>query len=485
MAEDRGSTTRFADFALSPETLRALDGLGFTTPTPIQARALPPALEGRDVLGKAQTGTGKTLAFGLPLVERLDPTRVSAQSLVLLPTRELAQQVAEHLETVAAARGLKVALLVGGEKVRFQRARIPGRQIVVGTPGRILDLLRERLLHLEWAEVLVLDEFDRMLDMGFIDDVKRILAFLPAERQTMLFSATVPQEIRRLANGLLRDPVEIEVEAGLKTAVGVQQFALRVSPRDRLEVLFRILEDDLRPGSDQTVLIFCNTRVLVAELDRELWGRGLPAAAISGDFEQSRRFQVIDGFREKRIRILVATDVASRGLDIDHVGHVINFDVPLEPEDYVHRIGRTARAGRTGKVTTLIIPRQESYFRRITGRLGGEIRTGAARISEGQRRELGDLSAVGRGSDIRSAAAAFLRGSKSSSRGGGPRGRPRGESRDGASRGGGSRGGAPGARGGGRAGGRSGARGGARDSGRRGSGASGNGRRPPGRGGRR
>lgn len=370
-----GERPTFRDFSISETTLKTLDDLGFHHPTPIQERALPAGLEGRDVLGKARTGTGKTLAFGIPLIERVDPSRVSAQALVLLPTRELAQQVAEHLETAADGRSLRIALLVGGEKVRAQRARIPGRQIVVGTPGRVLDMLQERILHLEWAECLVLDEFDRMLDMGFIDDVQKIAAFLPADRQTMLFSATVPPEIKRLAAKFLRDPVVVEVESGLQTAEGATQHALRVKDSDRLDILLRLVKADLA-RADATVLVFCNTRSAVAELDREFWGQGFPAASLSGDLEQSRRFAVMDGFRERRIRVLVATDVASRGLDVDHVGHVINFDVPLEVEDYVHRIGRTARAGRQGLVTTLVIPRQEREMRRILDSLGDRIRVG-------------------------------------------------------------------------------------------------------------
>jgi ATP-dependent RNA helicase DeaD len=384
----------FRHFAVSEATLKTLDDLGFHHPTPIQERAIPPGLLGRDVLGKARTGTGKTLAFGLPLLERIDASRVSAQALVLLPTRELAQQVAEHLEAVAEGREIRVALLVGGEKVRFQRARIPGRQVIVGTPGRVLDLLKERILHLEWAECFVLDEFDRMLDMGFIDDVQRIAAYLPPERQTMLFSATVPPEIGRLASKFLKDPVVVEVESGLQTAEGATQQALHVKDSDRLDVLIKLIEKDLE-SEDATLLVFCNTRFAVAELDREFFGRNFPAASLSGELEQSRRFEVMDGFREKRIRVLVATDVASRGLDVDHVGHVINFDVPKEVEDYVHRIGRTARAGRKGLVTTLVVPRQEREMQRILDRLGDRIRVGRV-ILHGAPRSRYEPTGIGR-----------------------------------------------------------------------------------------
>ncbi len=378
-------TQAFADMPLRPETKAVLAQLGFITPTPIQAAAVPAGLAGRDVLGKAMTGTGKTLAFGLPIVERLDPTRVAAQALIMLPTRELAQQVAEHLAAVAAGRGLKVALLVGGEKVRFQLPRIPGSQIIVGTPGRILDLLKERMLHIEWAECLVLDEFDRMLDMGFIDDVKSIVAKLPKDHQSMLFSATVPAEIRRLAETFLRDPMEIVIESGLRPAEKADQRAFRVKPHERLEILLRLIAKELRGDPEKTLLVFANTRIAVAELDRELWGRGLPAAALSGEFEQSRRFMVMDSFREKKTRVLVATDVASRGLDVDHVGHVINYDVPLECEDYIHRIGRTARAGRSGTVTTFVIPVQERKFGAILDAFGSVIKTATVHLPPGTR----------------------------------------------------------------------------------------------------
>ena len=429
----------FKDFPISPETLTVLDELGFHHPTPIQEQALPHGLAGKDVMGKARTGTGKTLAFGIPIIERIDPTRVSAQALVLCPTRELAQQVAEHLEAVAEGRGIKVALLVGGEKVRFQRVRIPGRQLVVGTPGRILDLLGERLLHLEWAECLVLDEFDRMLDMGFIDDVTKIIDFLPTDRQTMLFSATVPPEISKLTHRFLNEPIVVEVESGLQTAEGAVQRALRVSEAGRLDVLLELVRQDLATEED-TVLIFCNTRWAVAELDRELWGHNLPAASLSGDLEQSRRFAVMDGFRERRIRVLVATDVASRGLDVDHVAHVINFDVPQEVEDYVHRIGRTARAGRKGRVTTLVIPKQRREMGRILERLGEDVRVGTVKLKNRPQRRLDESSLR-----LRSSRGGGGRGSASGRRssgarsGGGGRGGNRGGGR-GSSGGGGSRG---------------------------------------------
>ena len=384
--------TSFDELDLLPEVHKTLQELSFTTPTPIQARALPAALAGRDVIGKAQTGTGKTLAFGLPLIQKMDPTRGAAQALVLLPTRELAQQVVQHLEPFARARGLNLILLVGGEKIFHQRPRIPGNQIIIGTPGRILDFLREGHLHLEWVEYLVLDEFDRMLDMGFVDDVMKIVSYVPSDRQTMLFSATIPPQSLPQARDLTKDPLIVEVGSGIQTAEKVEQRALRVPPAHKLDALLWLLEQEVQ-DPEQTVLVFANTRRAVAELDRELWGRGMPSAALSGDFDQSQRFKVLEGFREGRVRILIATDVASRGLDVDHVGHVINFDVPLEVEDYVHRLGRTGRAGRKGWVTTLVVPSQERSFGRILGRLGNRIRVGRMIPRGNVKAGTGDLDA--------------------------------------------------------------------------------------------
>jgi len=231
------------------------------------------------------------------------------------------------------------------------------------------------VLRLEWVCYLVLDEFDRMLDMGFIEDVERIVSYVPRERQTMLFSATIPPQSIPQAMTLTRDPVRVEVGVGLQAAETVDQDAVRVSPHRKLELLLNLLLADMKQEED-TVMVFANTRRCVSDLDRELWGREMPSAAISGDYDQQQRFRVIQGFREGRVRILVATDVASRGLDVEHVTHVINFDVPLEPEDYVHRLGRTGRAGRQGRVTTLVIPAHERAFQRILDKFADGIRVG-------------------------------------------------------------------------------------------------------------
>ncbi len=361
--------TRFDDLELSPEVRRALEELGFTHPTPIQQEAIPVIQKGQDVIGKAETGTGKTLAFGLPMIEKLDAERVAVQALILAPTRELAQQVASQLEEVAKHRGIGVALTVGGEPLPEQILAMAGRQIVVGTPGRVLDLLRMRRLRLEWATMVVLDEADRMLDMGFVDDVAAILGKVPKERQTLLFSATLPQAILGLAKRFMRRPVRIETASGLKTPSKIRQSVHRLSPYQRFNALRNLIDEN----AEDTFLVFCNTRRDVRRIEGELWGRGYPTAALSGDFDQSVRFKVMERFRSRETRVLVATDVASRGLDIDHIAHVVNWGVPEDVEDYVHRIGRTGRAGRTGLVTTFVTPEERERFARIRRRLGDRI----------------------------------------------------------------------------------------------------------------
>ena len=353
----------FSSFNLSKPVNDALQDLGFTEPTPIQAKALPPLLEGRDVIGKAETGSGKTLAFGLPMMEKIDGGRVSIQALVVCPTRELAQQVADGLRTIGEKKGIGVVLVTGGEHIRTQRMRIPGNQVVVGTPGRLLDLLGDRFLPIEWAEYVVLDEFDRLLDMGFIADIQKIFKRLPTDRQTALFSATVPKDVLRHANALMRDPVTVETSKGVRTVANAIQRAVKVRNERKMAVLERLL---FKPGHENdTVIVFCNTKREVRAVDRDLWVKDLSVGSLSGDYDQSVRFKVIARFRNKEIRVLVATDVAARGLDIDHVAHVINYDVPFEVEDYVHRIGRTARAGRSGLVTTLVSPKDMRSMDRI------------------------------------------------------------------------------------------------------------------------
>ncbi|MBI4576554.1 MAG: DEAD/DEAH box helicase [Planctomycetes bacterium] len=362
---------RFSEWPLKPELLRALDEMGVVEPMPIQALAIPRILDGHDVMAKAETGTGKTLAFGVPLLQSVDAQRVAVQALILAPTRELAQQVAGVLETLGRHLRITVGLVVGGVKVREQVLAVSrGCQVVVGTPGRVLDLLRSRYLNLGWVEWLVLDEADRMLDMGFIDDVRKIMEQVPGERHTVMCSATFPAPLARLARQHMRAPEELATSRGLTTVAQIAQSYVRVSTRGKLIALQGLLERD----PSHTYLVFCNTKREVVRVDRELWARGYNVMAIQGDMEQSLRFKVLEAYRAGGVRALIATDVASRGLDIDHIDHVINFDMPDEPEDYLHRIGRTGRAGRSGVVISLVTPESRRDLERIRSRTGWDIR---------------------------------------------------------------------------------------------------------------
>ncbi len=360
----------FKDLPLSEATLQRLDELGFVTPTPIQEQALPSALQGRDVLGKAETGTGKTLAFALPVIQRICTERISVQALVLAPTRELARQVAGAFEDFSESHGFSVATLVGGEPLAPQvMALRRGAQVVVGTPGRILDLIGQRVLTLGWVEVAVLDEADRMLDMGFSEDVGKILKQTLSERQTLLFSATFPPQLKRLADTHMRDPIEIETARGLATVSAITQTYVRVASFDKQRLLRHILDI-----SDAASIVFLNTKRDTDRIGRDLWNRGYQAATLHGDYPQETRDRVLTKFRNEEIRVLVATDVAQRGLDIDSVESVINFNIPKDPEDYVHRIGRTGRAGRSGVVMSLVARAERADFERICSRTGWDIR---------------------------------------------------------------------------------------------------------------
>jgi superfamily II DNA/RNA helicase len=353
---------RFSDFALAPDVHTALAKMGLHTPTPIQAKVIGPILEGKDVIGKAETGTGKTIGFGAPLVGKIDTQRVAVQALILTPTRELAQQVAAVLRQVGEGRGLKVALVVGGVHASEQVIELrSGSQVVVGTPGRVLDFLRDRTLSLVWCETVVLDEADRLFDMGFIDEIHAILDHVPAERQTLLFSATIPGPVQKLMHKYMRDPVLRSTAKGIATVPDIRQSYREVDFPAKFRELCAIL--DANP--DDTCIIFCNTRRQARDLDRMLFGHNYPARALHGDHEQDVRFRILESFRSKELRILVATDVASRGLDIENVGMVINFEVPVDAESYVHRIGRTGRASRQGVALTLVAPKESSRWRRI------------------------------------------------------------------------------------------------------------------------
>jgi ATP-dependent RNA helicase DeaD len=331
----------------------AVDAMGFVTATPIQAQAIPPALEGRDVIGQAYTGSGKTAAFGIPMVERLDPDGPAIQGLVLCPTRELALQVQEELTRIGEPRGIRSVSIYGGESYRKQLDALKKNpHIVVATPGRLLDHCQRRAIRLDSVRIAVLDEADRMLDMGFAPDVERVLRQVPAQRQTLLFSATVPEWVRRLAQRYMSDPVSVSFSVRPEVAPNVRQLYIQTTWADKLDVLARILD---QPDVSMA-LIFVETKRNADILQVQLSRRGYGVAHLHGDLSQKDRDKSMARFKESHVKYLIATNVASRGLDIDDISHVINYDVPLSPEEYLHRVGRTARAGRDGVAVTLITP---------------------------------------------------------------------------------------------------------------------------------
>ena len=354
-------TVEFADFNLHPALMRALAELGYTTPTPIQSGMIPLMLSGVDVIGQAQTGTGKTAAFSLPILNNYQP-RNTPQALVLAPTRELALQVAEAVQGYGRHLGVQVLAVYGGQGFGQQIKQLRrGVDIVVGTPGRLLDLLERKILDLSAVKTVVLDEADEMLKMGFIDDVEAILAKTPPTRQTALFSATVPAPIRRLADKYMRAPQSVTIQRGQVTAVAIEQRYYLVRQSDKVAALTRILEHE----DVKRALIFARTRIGTAELATALTRQGFPAETLNGDLTQEARERVLHRFRNNQIQILVATDVAARGLDIDDISHVFNHDLPSEVEVYVHRIGRTGRASKTGIAISLITPAEHAHLRRI------------------------------------------------------------------------------------------------------------------------
>jgi ATP-dependent RNA helicase DeaD len=347
--------TSFADLRLSDAVLSALRDVGYESPSPIQEQAIPELLAGRDVMGQAQTGTGKTAAFGLPMIEFVDPDDRDTQALVLTPTRELCIQVTQALRTYGRYKGLDPVAIFGGAPIRTQQAQLKqGAQIVVGTVGRVLDLISRHSLSLLSCRYLVLDEADEMLDLGFLEDVERILGMTPNGRQTALFSATMPAEIRALAERHLYDPVTVKVKAATLTIDTVEQFFVETKAADKTETLARVLEAE-RP--DQAI-VFVRTKIRCEQLYRTLRDRGMNVKALHGDMTQGGRDGVMISFKGGRVQILVATDVAARGLDISTVTHIVNFDIPTSPDVYVHRIGRTGRVGRSGRAITFVEPRQ-------------------------------------------------------------------------------------------------------------------------------
>ena len=362
--------TGFDTLGLQDGTLKALSDLGFEIATPIQTLAIPLLLTGCDLIGLAQTGTGKTAAFGLPLIEKMDPEDPATQALVLAPTRELAVQVAQGIHTFAKYARLRVVPVVGGQPIDRQfRALKQGGQIVVGTPGRVLDHLRRGSLRLEGVKYCVLDEADEMMALGFTEDLEAILAELPETRQLAFFSATMPPRVLGLTSKFLRDPKRIEIVAKQRTLETTNQTYYEVPPGKKQEALVRVLDMET-PGS---TIVFCRTRLETAELSEALSFHGYNAEPIHGDMGQADRERVLRRFREGLADLLIATDVAARGLDIEHVTHVINYDVPYDAEQYIHRIGRTGRAGRTGDAITLVYPRERRQLANIERLIGSRI----------------------------------------------------------------------------------------------------------------
>lgn len=352
----------FEQLGISPKVLKALEDMGFEEPSPIQSRTIPLLLRGSDVIGQAQTGTGKTAAFGVPIVERLEPRARHVQALVLTPTRELAIQVAQEITRIGKYSHVKAVPIYGGQAIERQiRLLRQGIDVVIGTPGRIMDHMRRGTLRLDQIKILVLDEADEMLDMGFIEDIEWILKETPVERQTLLFSATMPIEITQLAKRYMRDPEMVSISREQLTVPLVEQVYYEVRGPEKDEGLCRIIDMEEITRS----IIFCRTKKGVDELTEALQARGYLAEGIHGDMNQAQRNRVMAKFREGTIEILVATDVAARGLDIENVTHVINYDIPQDPESYVHRIGRTGRAGKTGTAITLISPREFQQLRQI------------------------------------------------------------------------------------------------------------------------
>ncbi len=346
----------FEELCLDPRIMRAVTEMGFEEASPIQAKAIPVALEGKDMIGQAQTGTGKTAAFGIPLLQRVDPRNKKLQAIVLCPTRELAIQVAEEIRRLAKfMHGIKVLPVYGGQEITKQiRSLKGGVQIVIGTPGRVIDHIRRRTLKMEMVGTMVLDEADEMLNMGFREDIELVLSHLPEERQTLLFSATMPKPIMEIAGNYLNQPEIIKVVKKELTVPKIEQYYYEVNPRKKSEILSRLL-DMYDPALS---LVFCNTKRKVDELVDDLKGRGYFAEGLHGDMKQSQRDRVMKGFRTGKTDILVATDVAARGIDVDDVEAVFNYDIPQDEEFYVHRIGRTGRAGREGRAFNLVVGRE-------------------------------------------------------------------------------------------------------------------------------
>ena len=357
-------TIEFSELGLQPQILQAVTERGYSEPTPIQTAVIPLMLSGQDVIGQAQTGTGKTAAFTLPILHRLTPGLGKVQALVIAPTRELALQVSRSTYEYGQYSDMRVLAVYGGTPYGRQIGRLKrGVDIVVGTPGRMLDFIKQKVLDLSSVRTVVLDEADEMLSMGFIEDIEAILEQTPSVRQTTLFSATMPGPIRRLAQKYMREPQSITIANKQRTVAAIDQRYILVHESDKLAALTRLFEVE----EIHSALIFARTRIGTGELANELTIRGFPAEALNGDLSQEARERVLGRFRQNQIKVLVATDVAARGLDIDDISHVFNFDLPNDIESYVHRVGRTGRAGKTGIAISLVTPRERGRLRRIEG----------------------------------------------------------------------------------------------------------------------
>jgi len=353
---------QFSDLGLHANIVETVTNLGYTEPTPIQSAIIPAMLNGQDVIGQAQTGTGKTAAFTLPIVQSIEPRQGHVQCLVLAPTRELAMQVADAMYNYGAGKKTRVLAVYGGAPYDRQiRSLKRGVEIVVGTPGRLMDLMRRKVLDLSQVSTVVLDEADEMLSMGFVEDIETILDATPGGRQTALFSATMPNEIRRLAKKYMHDPQSFTMAHTNLTVKSVEQRYYLVNDRDRLAALTRLFEVE----NVSRAIIFARTRLGTGELANALVARGFPAEVLNGDLSQDARERVMDRFRKDQITVLVATDVAARGLDVDDITHVFNYDLPQDPEIYVHRIGRTGRAGKSGIAISLVSPREQWLLGKI------------------------------------------------------------------------------------------------------------------------
>jgi ATP-dependent RNA helicase RhlE len=366
--ERRTIISTFDTLGLRPQLLRAVHDLGFTEPTPVQSEAIPPALAGRDLLGSAATGSGKSAAFGLPLVQLLmDQPRGKTRALILAPTRELAAQITAHLTAFAKHTTVRVAAVYGGvgfgpQVGAFKR----GTDIIVATPGRLLDHLAQKTASLDTIEYLVIDEADRMLDMGFLPTVRRILRVLPAKRQTLFFSATIPPEIATLSKEMLQNPVRVDLAPAKGPAIGITQTVYSVGQMQKNDLLIELLKDN----SIFSAIAFTRTKARANRLAAHLQKHNIPSDRIHGDRSQAQRTRALQDFKRGKFRVLVATDIAARGIDIAELGHVVNFDVPMVPEDYVHRVGRTARASATGDAITFVAADEEKYFAQIEKTLG-------------------------------------------------------------------------------------------------------------------